>query len=133
MKHGLASLIFALTLAAFAAIAAAACSGDDSSAGPDASDDVSLDGAAICDLDLFFDAGGSGGSCPMVSPVRCFPCGDAGGCYCQPGAGGPKWRCYSDPDCVPDSGPRYDSGDDGATGDDGGGTSDAADAGDAAD
>jgi hypothetical protein len=129
MKSGVAAILGALALAGVAAAVVAACTSSDSGGAPDAASDVAdVDGAAICDVDQFIEAGGAGGQCPMVSAVRCFPCGDGGGCYCRPGQGGFRWQCFidtNDPNCVPESGPRYD---DTGTGDDASGD-DASDAG----
>jgi hypothetical protein len=110
-------MLLALAISGVAAAIVAACTSGDSGGAGGASSDAAIDGAFICNVDSFLEAGGNGAPCPMVSPVRCFACGEAGGCYCRPGEGGPRWQCIidpNDPTCVPESGPRDDTG----TGDD---------------
>ncbi len=58
---------------------------------------------------------GVGTSCPLASPVRCFPACEASGCFCTGTHAGARWTCQTDLSCVPDCGPL----DDGCAGDDG--------------
>jgi hypothetical protein len=51
-------------------------------------------------LDLCDAFTGAGTSCPLASPLVCFPYCD-GGCSCGVTAGGPKWACVTDLSCTP--------------------------------
>jgi hypothetical protein len=64
------------------------------------------DGPMVIDIcDAFT---GVGSTCPIVSPVLCFPLCEAGGCFCGPGDAGAVWECVNDLSCVPDCGPLDD-------------------------
>lgn len=110
-----------LTIAAALTLAVPGCSKDD------AATTDTMDGATEaavpdpCDLNTFFDAGGSGGPCFPVSTMACFPQCLTGGCTCTRNpAGGDHgiWKCVTDNSCYPDarpfdddSGPNLDASD----------------------
>ena len=50
----------------------------------------------------------AGAPCPLVSPVRCFPECDAGGCFCLSTPAGARWTCRTDLSCVADCAPIDD-------------------------
>lgn len=95
----------------FALLFLAACS---TSSMPDAGPEAGYDsGADLCDLDRFFDAGGAGHACPMVSTRLCFhnmtDCPKQG-CQCVSTPMGPQWKCTTDDTCK-DSGVESDAAD----------------------
>ncbi len=114
---------------------AAACSTNNapSDAG-DASDDSGPD---LCDLDLFFDAGGDKGPCLYASTRLCFhnmtDCPNEG-CKCVATAMGPRWQCTTDLACKDAGDEAGEAGDDSGTSDSGSDSSaDASDASDSSD
>ena len=42
---------------------------------------------------------GVGSTCPLASPVVCFPMCEAGGCSCSDTPDGPRWGCVTDRSC----------------------------------
>jgi hypothetical protein len=42
---------------------------------------------------------GVGTTCPLASPVVCFPMCEAGGCSCSDTPEGPRWGCVTDRSC----------------------------------
>jgi hypothetical protein len=94
----------ALPLGVVLALGSAACSRNNAAA-----DDGGIDDAAATVIDICDAFTGVGTSCPLASPVQCFPECEAGGCFCRPTATGPQWACETDLSCIPDCAPIDDA------------------------
>ncbi len=94
LPRALAAALVTATLALAPATAAIGCgSGDAASAeaGPSDAQAPLLD---LCDAFT-----GVGTTCPVASPIVCFPMCEAGGCFCSETPDGARWSCVTDTSC----------------------------------